>query len=564
MRSSALRLCGFLCASGLLALAACSSSSDSDSAPAASDETWQPGNSDAGGVTGKAGSAGAMSGQGGSSQGYGGAAGSAGSGIPGENDHAGAGGSAGAWADAGAADAALPPEDASVAEEAGGEAGEDGGDLCAALDQSKPLVLYQSADDSNSMASPVIARSMINSGVPVPGNMVRPYEFLNYYQIRFDPAPHGQVRVVPQMRPGAADGQYDLQIGVQAELAPSPRRTLNIIFVLDTSGSMSGNPISLERAAVRAIAASMQAGDRVSMVTWNTQQSVLLDNHVVQGPNDPVLIAKAESLQADGGTDLHSGLVKGYELAKKTYQPAIMNRLVLISDGGANVGITDEELIAQESHSADGEGIYLVGVGVGSGYNDVLMNTVTDKGRGAYVFLDTAEEATRVFGDRFDETMEVAVRDVRLELTVPWYFALESTSAEQTSTNPDEVDPQYLAPSDAIIFHNKFVACSPQMVNPSDPIFAKATYTRPFTHEPSSDSASSTVGELLGGADAQLKKGRAIVAYAKALSEAQAPGADPKALIDEAIAAADAADPAKSDAELNEIRLLLEKYRTQF
>ena len=174
------------------------------------------------------------------------------------------------------------------------------------------------------------------------------------------------------------------------------------------------------------------------------------------------------------------------------------------------------------------KGIYLVGVGVGDGVNDTLMNTVTDKGRGAYVFLDSEQEATNIFGARFDETMEVAVRDIRLEQTVPWYFTLESTSAEQTSTNPEEVDPQYLAPSDAIVFYNKFFACSPAMVNLEDPIIAKATYTRPFTQEPAFDSTTATVGELLQGADAQLKKGRAIVAYAKALVDSGKSAQDAK------------------------------------
>lgn len=556
MRSLSFGLCGFLCAATLLSLVACSSSSDSESEPSL-DYGGYSGGAGAthadGGVVGKSGSGGTLNG----------AAGSAG--AAGAGQYQGMGGAAGSssYADAAAPpqDAAVPPEgeDGSVA-----EAGEDAADMCAMLDQSKPLVLYQSADDSNSMASPVIARSIINSGGYVPGSLIRTYEFLNYYRIGFEPAAHGQVRVVPQMRPGKADGQYDLQIGVQAELAPSPRRPMNIIFVLDNSGSMGGTPIELERAAVKAIAASMKAGDTVSMVTWNTEQSVLLDNLKVSGPNDPQLLAASDKLNSSGSTDLHNGLVKGYELAKKSYQPAIMNRVVLISDGQANVGVVDEDLIAQESHAADGEGIYLVGVGVGNGVNDTLMNAVTDKGRGAYVYLDSAQEATNIFGSRFDETMEVAVRDIRLELTVPWYFALQSTSAEQTSTNPEEVDPQYLAPSDAIIFHNKFVACSPSMVNLADPVIAKATYTRPFTGEASFDQASSTVGELLEGADAQLKKGRAIVAYAKALVEAGKSAQEAKTAIDEALAEVDVADLEHTDPELQEIRALLNKYRLKF
>lgn len=171
MRSHSLRLLGILCSASLLSLAACSvSSSDDASAPSMENGGYSGGagtssHADAGSVS-KGGSAGA----------YQGAAGAAGSG-----EYQGMGGAAGtsSFADA-SADAAAPPEgeDASTAE-AAVEAGEDAADMCATLDQSKPLVLYQSADDSNSMASPVIARALINSGAYVPGWLIRPYEFLN-------------------------------------------------------------------------------------------------------------------------------------------------------------------------------------------------------------------------------------------------------------------------------------------------------------------------------------------------------------------------------------------------
>ncbi len=429
---------------------------------------------------------------------------------------------------------------------------------CTNIDQSKPLVLYQSADDSNSMASPVIARSRIRHGGMVPTNILRTYEFLNYYSIQYQAPEPGHVNIVPQMIPGDKPGEYTLQIGVQSEKREG-HRPMAITFVLDNSGSMAGSPISLERDAVKAIAGSMKAGDIVSMVTWNTTQSVLLDNLVVDGPNDPRLLTAASKLQADGSTDLQSGLKKGYELARKAYNRDKLNRVVLISDGQANTGVTDEQLIAKESHHADGEGIYLVGVGVGDGVNDTLMDVVTDKGRGAYVYLDSSEEAQNVFGPRFNEVMEVAARDVRLELTLPWYFQLKATSAEQSSTRPEEVEPQYLAPNDALIFVNKLRPCDPSVVNPADTIQAKVTYKLPISQTPGEDSATKSIQVLQDSAGPELRKGAAIVAYAEALKcQSECRG-----VLEQALNKVRAANDKGDDRDLKEIDSLLVAYMTR-
>jgi Ca-activated chloride channel homolog len=446
--------------------------------------------------------------------------------------------------------------------EAGVDAEADAG-YCAALDHQKPLVLYQSADDSNSMASPAIARRLIELGQMVPAQVLRPYEFLNYYRIAYEPAPASRVRVVPQLQKDPAGG-YTLQIGIQSERAPSPRRPMNITFVLDNSGSMGGDPIAIERAAVRAIAAAMRAGDRVSMVTWNTANRTLLDGYVVSGPDDPTLLAAADLLDANGATDLSGGLQAGYQLAQKYYAMERMNRVVLISDGQANTGLTDEQLIGNASHMQDQEGIYLVGVSVGDGINDTLMNVVTDKGRGASIYLDGTDEADKMLRLRFDEAMEIAARSVRLELTLPWYFGLAAFSGEQSSTVAAAVEPQHLAPDDAMVFNETLVPCGPDIVSAADVISAKATYETPITHLAQEDSATATVGELLDGAHAELVKGSAIFAYADALRFAAMYPATGGARLDAALAKVEAANPGGVDPELTEIAGLIRRYRPKF
>ncbi|MBI4956619.1 MAG: VWA domain-containing protein [Myxococcales bacterium] len=465
-------------------------------------------------------------------------------------------GGAGASASFGGAGGALAVGGQGGAGAQGGLGGQGGEDACAGLDSSQPLVLYLSADDSNSMASPAHARELLNQfASPSSFLQIRTYEFLNYYRIAFPAAPQNQVALYTEGEL-AVPGKLDLQLAVRSYDALHPRRPMTITFVLDTSGSMGGNSIEREKAVVKAVAKSLAAGDIVSMVTWSDQQSTVLAGHVATGPNDATVVAAANGLAADGSTDLHAGLVRGYELANQYYGMTSLNRLILVSDGGANTGITDETLIANNAKDGDREGIYLVGVGTGpaTGYNDLLMDTVTDRGRGAYVYVDGTAEAERLFVDRFDETMEIAARAVQVELTVPWYLSLEKFSGEQASTNPEEVEPQHLAPSDAMVFHQTLAACNPALLDPAHTVTVKVNWLQPLTYQASSTSITWTIHELLAGPKEALHKGKAIVAYAEALKTGLA--ADLVA----AHEAATAADPNGTDPELGEITTLIEKH----
>ncbi|MFW5740788.1 MAG: vWA domain-containing protein, partial [Myxococcota bacterium] len=341
-----------------------------------------------------------------------------------------------------------------------------------------------------------------------------------------------------------------------------PRRPMTLTFVLDTSGSMGGSPIQLEAATVRAVAASLRVGDVVNAVTWSTSNAVVLSGHEVVGPNDPAILDLADGISANGGTDLHGGLVAGYELAEQHYGSDRINRMMLISDGGANVGITDENLIGEKADDENKEGIYMVGVGVGTGLNDTLMNVVTDAGNGAYVYIDSEDEATKMFGGRFAETMDVAARAVQVKVTLPWYFQMYKFHGEQYSGDPKKVKPQHLAPGDSMVFHQVLRACDATEIQDTDPMEFTATWIDPFDYSEKSTTVSTTIDALLAGQIEALERGRAIVAYAEALKLVpQQSTAERGETIDAALAAVAQADPEGTDPELSEIRVLLTGYR---
>ncbi len=392
-------------------------------------------------------------------------------------------------------------------------------DVCP--DTNEPIVLYMSNDDSNSRASPILVRRMIHDGSVVSPHQVRIHEFLNYYDLSYENPENDAVDVGIQMRRTDAErGEFTLLLSAQGRaMRAEDRPPMNIVFSLDTSGSMTGEPIELLKDSMTALAGSLRAGDRVSLVQWSSTQTVLLDGLTVSGPDEPALINAIEGVVPSGSTDLNSGLVSAYALAEQHYMEGGINRVVLVSDGGANAGETDIEVISAGAAEENDKAIYLMGVGVGNavGYSDYLMDAVTDAGKGAYVFIDSPEEAERMFGERFVSLASVAARNVQMRLTMPWYFGIKVFHGEEFSADPAEVEPQHLAPNDAMSFHQILGTCDPSWIDASDEIEAHVEYLDPLTLEPRSDEFSMSIGELVERDATQLYKADVVVSFAKAI-----------------------------------------------
>lgn len=432
----------------------------------------------------------------------------------------------------------------------------------AACDIETPVVLYLSPDDSNSTSSPVQVREAVLGDFGGLGWVpIRTWEFLNYYNFDYAPAEPGQVRVTPEVArfPGAPEGQFTMQIGVSGEAVPAADRPLmNVTLVLDESGSMGGHPIEMEREVCRVIAGSLRKGDVVSMVGWDTTNAVKLAGYVVQSASDPKVVAECDALAAGGGTDLSGGLNAGYKLATEHFSQGRINRVVLISDGGANAGETDIAVIAKGAGDQGKDGIYLVGVGVGTAdsYHDELMDVVTDVGKGASLFIPSKAEATKMFKDRFVSTMMVAARDVRVRLDMPPGFEIVRFSGEEYSTDPSEIEPQHLAPNDAMVFHQTVATCAPELVDEAASFTITTRFQDAVTFEQREVKETRSFSELLALPSANLLKGAAVFAYAEGLKAVRDGDQTGKTLALEALALAEAALP--GDKDLAEIRAVLE------
>jgi len=186
------------------------------------------------------------------------------------------------------------------------------------------------------------------------------------------------------------------------------------------------------------------------------------------------------------------------------------------------------------------------------------MNKVTDAGRGAYLYLDSEQEAGRMLRDRFSESMLVAARDVRIAVTLPPYFGIAQFSGETFNVDPTKVRPQHLAPDDSMVLYQLLHPCDPSLVNGNDKIGVHISWQDAKSGAPRQLSKTATLNEL-AAEPANLEKAAAIVGYASVARRLAAPG---KVGLAEAIAlaraAAERADPPHADPELNEIREMLD------
>jgi len=400
--------------------------------------------------------------------------------------------------------AQIPPDPAPIPE------------ACANPNQ-EPKVLYMSADDSNSMGSPGHVREIIDIGFEPSPYRIRTYEFLNYYRIDYEAPPTGELAIFPQMAATMDPLVADFQIGVRSFDAFPARRAMNFTFLVDNSVSMKGPGMTRARAAVHALASKFITGDVVSFITTDSSEPKM-DGVVITEPNDPALLTMIDTLNTGGNTNLNASLDAAFKLTEKHRQDNRMNRVIFISDGGVDVGVTDIDLIAQRSRDGQSEGIYFVGIGTGPAlsYNDNLMDALTDAGRGAYVYIDSPEEAQHLLADRFTETMDIAARSVQVELTLPWYFNAEGISTE-APISANKVEAQHLAPNDAMVYFLKTTACHPDVYKREDPVQIRVFWRTRDSYEPRITETSIKLNQLFGGNSFRMAKARAIVAYAEAL-----------------------------------------------
>jgi Ca-activated chloride channel homolog len=267
-------------------------------------------------------------------------------------------------------------------------------------------------------ASYTLARNYMSRGLLPPTEAVRTEEFVNFFDYGYKAPEHETFRVFVDAAPSKfGRGMHLLKIGIKGRrLGREEQRPAMLTFLIDTSGSMDqADRLGLVRKSLRLLVGRLGPNDRIAIVQYDSHARLVLAP-TAASEKKKVLTA-IDGMQCGGSTNLEEGMARAYAIAAKNFIPGGENRVLLLSDGVANLGAVAAEDILKRVDAYRKQGITcsVFGFGMGS-YDDEMLETLANKGDGNYTFVDSEGEARRVFVDDLSATLNTIAADVKIQV----------------------------------------------------------------------------------------------------------------------------------------------------
>ena len=294
-------------------------------------------------------------------------------------------------------------------------------------------------------------RRMLNQGSLPPIDAVRIEEMINYFDYAYTSPDAGDhpfsIQTELALSPWSNDHVL-LRVGLKGyEPMAEKRPASNLVFLLDVSGSMNApDKLPLLKKSLLLLSKQLNSSDKVSIVVYAGASGVVLEP---TAGNQTLEIEKAlENLSAGGSTNGQAGIQLAYQLAKKSYDPEGINRVILATDGDFNVGTSDVDSLKKLIEQKREQGISLTTLGFGTGnYNDELMEQLANVGNGNYAYIDGLNEARKVLVEELSSTLMTIAKDVKIQVEfnpdmVKEYRLLgyENRALAREDFNNDKVD----------------------------------------------------------------------------------------------------------------------------
>ncbi len=284
-----------------------------------------------------------------------------------------------------------------------------------------PLSTFAADVDTGSYTN---FRRMVNANYTlenIPKGAIRVEEMINYFDYAVDAvdgdegkrfATASEIHACPWN-----ESNKLLMLTVKAKDVELESAGNNFVFLIDSSGSMSYSSDKGELAirSFKLLAETLNANDRVSIVTYSGDSRVVLEN--CTGDKYATICEALDSISFGGGTNGSGGITAAYDCATKNFIENGNNRVIIASDGDMNLGVTSNagltDLITEKKET----GVFLTVLGYGSGnYSDANMESIADAGNGNYYYIDCIDEAARVLVDKLKQTTVTVAKDVKLQV----------------------------------------------------------------------------------------------------------------------------------------------------
>ena len=281
----------------------------------------------------------------------------------------------------------------------------------------EPVSTFSIDVDTASYAN---VRRFLEDGVLPPKDAVRIEELINYFDYTYPQPAEGeapfstQVNVMPSP---FAEGRELMQIGIQGrDIDRDARPPINLTLLMDVSGSMfSDDKLPLAKKAIKLMLEEMEPTDTIAIVVYAGAAGEILEPTPVSDKRK--IVAALEALQAGGSTAGGEGLRLAYSLAEQGLKEDAVNRVMLLTDGDFNVGISDPEQLEDFVSRKRETGIYLSVLGFGRGnYNDAMMQKIAQTGNGTAAYVDTLSEARKILADDLSGNIFPIADDVKIQV----------------------------------------------------------------------------------------------------------------------------------------------------
>ncbi|MES2680133.1 MAG: VWA domain-containing protein [Bacteroidota bacterium] len=220
------------------------------------------------------------------------------------------------------------------------------------------------------------------------------------------------------------------------------RVPLNLSVVLDRSGSMNGNKLNYTKEALKYVVKQLHERDILSIVLYDTDVQVFLEPQHLEDKNK--LLADIDGIVTGGSTNLEGGIRKGYELVnkvKKLNSAEMINRVLLLSDGLANVGEIDPEALSTITRTYfENDHISISTFGVGNDYNENLMAKIALQGGGLYYFIYSPEKLPAIFDEELKGLSKVVAKNTTIKIKFPQELSYERTFSFNSKLKKNELE----------------------------------------------------------------------------------------------------------------------------